>query len=44
MASISDFKVGGFVKRINAKTITVTPIGNGSRYWRVSPNMLRAAV
>ena len=35
--------VVGFVKRVNRKTVSVQPVGGGSRYWRVSPGMLRAA-
>ena len=36
--------IGGWVKRVNQKTITVQPFRNGSRYWRVSPGLLRHAV
>ncbi len=35
--------VTGYVKRVNTKTVSVQPLGGGSRYWRVSPGMLRAA-
>lgn len=34
----------GFVRRVNAKTISVQPVGaSGSRYWRVSPGLVRKA-
>lgn len=33
--------ITGTVKRVNGKTISVTPDGADSRYWRVSPRLLR---
>jgi len=33
----------GLVRQVNAKTVSVQPDGAGSRYWRVSPGMLRKA-
>jgi hypothetical protein len=35
--------VTGYIKRVNVKSISVQPLGGGSRYWRVSPGVLRAA-
>jgi len=35
--------VVGHVKRVNTKTISVQPLGGGSRYWRVTPGVLRVA-
>lgn len=35
--------VVGYVKRVNTKTVSVQPIGGDTRYWRVSPGILRAA-
>lgn len=35
--------VVGFVKRVNQKTVSVQPLGGGTRYWRVSPRLLKAA-
>lgn len=35
--------VTGYVKRVNRKTISVQPSNGETRYWRVSPGLLRAA-
>lgn len=36
-------EVVGYVKRVNTKSISVQPLGGGTRYWRVGPSLLRAA-
>lgn len=35
--------VVGFVKSVNSKSISVLPVGEATRYWRVSPGLLKAA-
>jgi len=36
-------EIVGLVQRVNIKSISVQPLGGGTRYWRVGPSLLRAA-